>query len=496
MRIQRRGLTLRWISIALILFAVILLTLQLISFSRSRGTYPRGMEIANVPVAGFNREQATERLLEVYNRQLELYYHEGIIHMDPAIIGFQLNLESMLATADLVRIGGSFWNDFWDYLWGNQELPEPVPLDASYSESTLRSYLIDEIGARYDQPAIPSRPQAGTLNFEPGTPGMSIDVDTAVFQIENALFSPTNRKVHLSLEQAAAGRPSFQNLEILLKQSLDIAGFDGVASVYLLDLQTAQEIQFIYSNGVDYPTRPDLAFSASSIIKIPIMVSAYRRLGDNPSPEAIKLLGEMIELSGNDPADWLMEQFIDANRGPLVVTEDMRMLGLENTFLAQHFRLGSPLLAYIQTPANSRTDINTNPDPGNQTTASDIGMLLADIYQCAEYGGGALLAVFPNEITQQECRDMIDTLDRNNFPNLLEAGAPDGIRIAHKHGFVTDGFGSTRSLGDAGIVYTPSGNYILVIYFDHPVQLIWDSASTLFASLAKAVYNYYNIPSS
>jgi len=32
----------------------------------------------------------------------------------------------------------------------------------------------------------------------------------------------------------------------------------------------------------------------------------------------------MIELSGNDPADWLMEQFIDANRGPLVVTEDMR----------------------------------------------------------------------------------------------------------------------------------------------------------------------------
>jgi len=121
-------------------------------------------------------------------------------------------------------------------------------------------------------------------------------------------------------------------------------------------------------------------------------------------------------------------------------------------------------------------------------------MLLADIYQCAEFGGGALMAVFPGEITQQECRDMIDTLDRNNYPNLLEAGSPDGVRIAHKHGFVTDGFGATLSIGDAGIVYTPSGSYILVIYFDHPIHLIWDPASTLFANLARAVYNYYNIP--
>jgi beta-lactamase class A len=454
------------------------------------------MEIAGVPVGGFNREDASERLLEAYNTQVELYYRDGIIHMDPAVIGFQLNLESMLATADIIRIGGPFWNEFWDYLWGNQEEPESVPLDASYSETGLRSYLTDEIGARYDQPATPSRPQVGTVVFEPGTPGTSIDVDTAVFQIENALFSPTDRRVNLSLKQTSAGRPSFQNLEIMLKQTLDIAGFDGVASVYLLDLQTAQEIHFIYNNGVDYPTRPDLALSASSIIKIPIMVSAYRHIGDNPSPEALKLIGEMIELSGNDPADWLMEQFIDANRGPLVITEDMRKLGLEDTFLAQHFRLGSPLLALIQTPANLRPDISTNPDPGNQTTTSDIGMLLADIYQCAEFGGGALLAVFPDEITQQECQDMIDTLDRNYYPNLLEAGAPDGIRIAHKHGYVTDGFGATLSIGDAGIIYTPSGNYILVMYFDHPVQLIWDSASTLFANLAKAIYNYFNIPTS
>lgn len=496
MRIQRRSSILRWVSVGFILFAIVLLTFQLIAFSRSRSTYPRGMKIAGVPVGELDRAQATERLLEAYNRPVELIYNNGIIHTDPAVVGFQLNLESMLATADLTRIGGPFWNEFWDYLWGNQTTPEPVPLDATYSETTLRSYLTDEIGARYDHPATPSRPQVGTVNFVPGTSGVSIDLDTAVFQIENALFSPTNRRVTLALEQSQPRRPSLQNLETFLKQTMDLAGFDGVASVYLLDLQTAQEIHFIYKNRIDYPTWPDVAFSGSSIIKIPIMVSAYRHIGENPSPEALKLLGEMIELSGNDPADWLMEQFIDPTRAPLEVTEDMRKLGLESTILTQLFRPTSSPLAFIQTPANTRTDINTNPDPVNQTTTSEIGMLLADIYQCAEFGGGALLAVFPNEITQQECLEMIATLDRNHYPNLLEAGAPDGIRIAHKHGYVTDGFGATLTIGDAGIVYTPSGNYILAIYFDHPIQLIWEPMSTLFANLAKAVYNYYNIPTS
>ncbi len=105
-------------------------------------------------------------------------------------------------------------------------------------------------------------------------------MDRAVVQVEQALFSPTRRVVNLPLEQQNPGRPAFGNLEILLKQILDVAEFDGIAGLYLLDLQTSQEIHFVYTNKVDYPTNPDLAFTASSVIKIPILVAAYSQIND------------------------------------------------------------------------------------------------------------------------------------------------------------------------------------------------------------------------
>lgn len=491
---KRIGSAFAIISVVILITAIILLTYMLIAFSRSRSTYPLNMNIADVPVGGLSREQAGQRLLEAYNLPVELHYREAVIHLDPAVINFELNLESMLATADYVRIGGQFWTEFWDFLWATPKEEVEIPLDASYSEQLLRNYLVDDVGARYDKPAIPAQPQVGSVSFTPGTPGTTIDVDRAVSQIEIALFSPLNRVVPLTLRTSEPERPSFANLEILLKQLLDGANFDGIAGIYLQDMQTSQEVHFIYSKGQDYPVDPDLPFSASSIIKIPIMVSAYTRLGEDPHPEALNLLEGMIVESGNDPADWLIEQFIDQNRGPLLVTDDMRALGLENTFLAGHFRIGSPLLATYTSPAQTRTDLVTDPDPYNQTTVSDIGMLLTDLYHCGEFGGGTLIAVFPNKITQQECRNMIDLMTKNNLPILIRSGVPTSTRVAQKFGWVSKyPTGEILTIGDAAIVYTPSGDYVLVVYFDHPVQLVWDPNNALFMELSQAVYNYYTV---
>jgi hypothetical protein len=492
-RARRSGSIFTWISVIFIITAIILLAVELISFSRSRTTYPANMQIASVPVGGLTREQAAQRLLEAYNVAVELHYNDAIIHLDPAVVDFELNLESMLATADYTRIGGQFWNEFWNYLWANPSEAAEIPLDANYSEQLLRSYLTDEVSARYDQPSTPAQPQAGSPNFIPGVSGTTIDIDRAVAQIEAALFSPTNRVVDLVLQTSNPARPSFANLEILLKQLLDTADFDGTAAVYIVDLQTLQEIHFIYNNKQEYPTDPDLAFSAMSLIKIPIMVSVYARLGDDPNPEALNLLNGMIVESGNDPADWVMEQFIDPGTGPLLVTEDMQALGLENTFLGAYFRPPLVVLRRYITPAQSRTDLNTDPDIVNQTTASDIGMLMTDIYQCAQSGGGALLAVFPDEITQQECQDMLDLMSLNNEPFLIRGGLPADTRIAQKFGYIADATGAVLTIGQAAIVYTPSGNYLQVIFFSHPVQLVWDPNNILYGQLSEAVYNYFTI---
>ena len=206
----------------------------------------------------------------------------------------------------------------------------------------------------------------------------------------------------------------------------------------------------------------------------------------------MNLLKKMIVESGNDPADWVMERVIHPTTAPLEITEDMQALGLDNTFLAGEFGLGSPLLKVYKTPANQREDLFTDPDLYNQSTPSDMGMLLEDIYLCADNGQGPFKAIFGDEITQSECQTMIDYLSQNKMPSLLEAGVPDVSEVAHKHGWVTGFDGIMNTLGDAGIIFSPSGDYVLVIFLYHPVQLIWDNTSTLVGQLSAAVYNFYN----
>jgi len=484
---------LRWFSVFFLLAAVGLTSFELVSFSRARSVFAPEQVIAGVPVGGLDRQQAAQRLIEAYDLPVELRYGEAVIHLDPSVVDFQLDLEAMLAAAEMQRAQQSFWLDFWDYLWGRATPVAEIPLRATFSEQRLRVYLQQEIATRYDTPPIPARPIIGTVTFEPGKPGTVLDVDAAIPLIARALNSLNNRTVVLPVISRTASRPAFQNLEILLKQTIDLSGFDGLTGLYLLDLQNMAEIHFGYRQLQNIPVVPtDIAFTASSIIKIPIMVSVFRRLGDQPDSETMKLISDMIDKSGNEAADWLMDRVIASNRSPLAVGEDMRAAGLPNTFLAGYFYAGAPLLEVVKTPANQRTDVFTDPDPYSQTTPSDMGMLLQDIYLCAENGGGSLLAVFPGEITQEECRQMIEYLANNKIGVLIEAGVPDGTRVAHKHGWVSVN-GIINTIGDAGIVYTPGGNYVLVVFLYHPQQLIWEPASKLIADLSRAVYNYYNI---
>lgn len=482
---------LTWLAVFFLVAAALFSTLQFINFSRLRTTYPANMEIAEVPVGGLNRQQAAQRLLQAYSLPVELRYDDQAILFEPSICGFDLDLESMLAAADLERTKNSFWVGFWDYLWGRRINSISIPLRADFSESRLRTYLVDEISSRYDKPPSPAVPQPGTVNFSAGTYGTVLDLDTAVLLIDNAMKSVKSRSVNLPRRQTSPTRPSLQNLETLLLQTIDLTGFDGLVGMYMMNITTLEEIHFAYQNGSKISTNPDVAFTSGSIVKIPIMISIFKRIDEDEDPETLNLLGKMIIESGNDPADWVMERVIHPNTAPIEVTKDMQALGLENTFLAGEFGLGSPLLKVYKTPANQREDVSTDPDRYNQSTPSDIGMLLEDIYLCAANGQGTFKAVFGDEITQSECQIMIDYLSQNKMPFLLEAGVPDVTVVAHKHGWVSyDGI--MQTLGDAGIIFSPGGDYILVIFVYHPQQLIWDNASFLVGQLSAAIYNFYN----
>ena len=489
---------LRGISITFLSTAIVITISGLIGYSRARNNYPGGMTIGGVQVGGVNPQIASERVLQVYSSPVEVQYGQAIIQIDPSVVGFEPDMDSMIAAADLARTGDAFWLGFWNYLWNRDPEPIEIPLSASIDEDRLVAYLQNEISARYDEPPTPAQPIPGSTTFSLGEPGRVLDVPRAVRLIEDALRSPTNRTVLLTYQQTSAAHPTMQNLEILLQQNILVAEFDGVMGLYLFDLQNGQEIHFAMNQEEVIPVNPDVAFTASSTVKIPIMVSYFIKYGSAALNESSSnQILDMIRKSENPPADRLMES-LDSFRGPLVVTDDMKKIGLENTFLAGYFcsaEAPCPLLQQINTPANSRNDVSTDPDVFNQTTPSDTGMLLADIYQCAETSGGALIAAFPETINSEICKQMIGFLAADKIGVLIEAGVPEGTRVAHKHGWISEpSSGVIKNISDAAIVYTPGGNYVLVIYAYHPVQTIWEPVSTLFAQLSQAVYNFYNLP--
>ncbi len=490
MSLRGSSLYLRGVSLVFILLTAVVTVVQVVQYSVSRANYPPDMTIGNVPVGGLDPQSAAQRLLQVYALPVEIRYGDAVIDLDPSLIGFQLDTESMLAAADLQRTGASFWGGFWDYLWNRRSPARQIPLVSAYSEARLRAYLQDEISARYDQPPTPAQPIPGTANFTPGTPGQSMDIDRAVALIETALESPDQRSVVLASQSTAAGRPSLETLQILLKQLIEQSGFDGLVDLYFLNLQTQETIHFAYEAGQDISVNPDIAFTAASTIKIPIMVSVIRHFNSQISADIDAQLKDMIARSDNIASDSLMVA-IDPGRGPLVVTETMQQLGLENTFISMYFAPGSFELQHFTTPANSRLDITTDPDTFSQTTPSEMGVLLEDIYLCSETGGGSLMAAFPGQIDQAACQQMIQYLQEDKLGALIQGGVPEGTIVAHKHGWDIN----MNQFSDSGIIYTPGGNYILTIYVYHPVQALWDIVSPLYAELSRAVYNYFNLPS-
>jgi hypothetical protein len=273
--------------------------LQLIEYSRLRAGFPSGTKIAGIAVGGLDQEGAAERVEQAYSTSIELIYKDQFFQVKPSQIGFEIYMESMIAAADQQRVQQPFWLGFWDYLWNKTPNAGDTPLVSNVDENRLRVYLMDEVASRYDQVPETSIPLAGTVNFQYGKPGYELDVDKSIPIVERALQSATDRTASLIVNEVAPSRPSLNNLEILIKQMLDKANFEGLTEIYILDLENRQELNFAYNNSKDI--EPGIAFSAWSTIKIPIMVSIFKAL-DEPTPTyAQSLMEQMIEISGDTP---------------------------------------------------------------------------------------------------------------------------------------------------------------------------------------------------
>ena len=132
MRNRNTNTILRGVSILFLIGAFVLTVVSLITYSRQRTGYPAGMTIAGVPVDGLSPAEASQRLLEVYTSPIEVKYNDAVFHIDPGAVGFSVDIETMLAAADLTRTGGSFWGGFWDFLWNRAPSETQIPVSYTH----------------------------------------------------------------------------------------------------------------------------------------------------------------------------------------------------------------------------------------------------------------------------------------------------------------------------------------------------------------------------
>lgn len=470
----------QWIVVTFIVAVVAFLLYSVYQYGSFRQYYPAGLTIAGVEVGGLTEEQAAELISNRYlDADIIIYHGENSVAVNPSRAEFQLDLETMLNQADYQRVQQDFWAGFWGFLWNRPIEVAPIELRATHNPTALRNVL-QTIASGFDTPAQPAQPVPTSLSFQYGDPGIETDIDASLPDVEAALYRPTGREAHLHLGSVNPARPDINILARLLVNHLQDQGFDGVASIFILDLQSGEEVRI----------EAGAAMSGIDLVKLPIAVEAFRTLESSPSISQTQYLNETLTSMEGDGAIRLLDLVAgqdDPFLGADIVTESLWRLGLRNTFIATPYDMQNrPGLSTYETPANSLEVKLTSPDPGMQTTAEDMGTLLAMIYYCAQQNGGALRAAYPDQITQVECQELQTIMESNKIGSLIEEGVPPDVPVAHRHGWVGD------THGDAGIIFSPGGDYVLVMMFYKPEWLPWEVSSPLMAQISQATYNYFN----
>ncbi|MCA9936474.1 MAG: serine hydrolase [Ardenticatenaceae bacterium] len=473
----------QWLTVSIMVAGAIFLVYKIYQYAGSRTYLPTGLTIAAVDVGGMTPEEASDILTNRYiEAPIVLYHGEDSFDVSPTEVEFTLDLETMLSEADFQRTQQDFWAGFWGFLWGRPVEVQPIELRATHKREALRDVL-DRISVIVDLPPQPPQPVPATLTFQYGVAGTTIDKEASFADIEAALYRPSNREARLIVEPVNPERPSINLLARLLTNHLQ--NFEqttgGIASIFIMDLATGEEVSI----------NANVPLSGMDMLKVPIVLETYNVLDRNPTLRQRELISDTLvlrpdNLSANELLNVIAGEE-NPSLGTNLVTAALQRIGLQNTFIiAPYDSQGRPGVNTPQTPANTAEGIPTDPDPLMQTTAEDMGVLLSMIYYCADGQGGTLLAAFPDTLTQGECQAILDEMTLNKTGSLLEEGVPEDVPIAHRHGWVRD------THGDAGIVFSPAGDYVVVAFLYQPEWLEWVTSSPLLADISLATYNFFN----
>ncbi len=451
----------------------VLLAPSFIRYRRGAGVVPPGVRLGGLEINGGSEAEVIQGLQRIFEDPAVLYYDDQRIILRPQTVGFTIDAEAMLQEARQYATLPRLVRFLIGRAIDRPPPPVDVPLRYTVDWVALDNWLAD-VGTGFDREPGAPKPVVETLSIVPGKPGLALDLPTSRERVIGALTSARDRSAHLAVQETLPLPVDMDALAELLKARLD--QFPGIASVYVHHIPTGKEIAI----------NADVAYAGMSTMKIAILAQLYRKLDHPPGVETTKLITETTSLSGNFSANLLLGIIDDGSpdAGVQILNESLRKMGLKNTFMATPYDRKHVTPPHVVTEANSRTDVNTRPDPYMQTTPRDMGTMLQMLVECSQ-GGGTLLAAYPDQYTSAECQQALDFLALNEVTALLTSGVPAGTRVVHKHGYVAD------THGDVAAIWGPDGPYILGLFLYRPPWLEWAISDGTMRDISQAVWNYF-----
>jgi beta-lactamase class A len=225
--------------------------------------------------------------------------------------------------------------------------------------------------------------------------------------------------------------------------------YSGIYALYIIRL----------GNGSRYGVNEEDVLQAASLIKLPVMIAAYKEA------EAGSLnLDEKYTLKASDKVAGAGSLYGKPVGFEVTYRELLRLMGKQSDNTA--FRILTNTLGEekIIDSMESIGMLNTSLSE-NTTTPSDIGGLFESLYN-------------GNLINEKNKEELLEFLTDTVFESWVSEGVPDDVRVAHKFGR------ETHVVNDAGVVLGDQP-YVIVVMGD---KIIEREADELIPKISRMVY--------
>ncbi len=293
---------------------------------------------------------------------------------------------------------------------------------------------------------------AGYVYFRqsPVPPATSLDLTAS----QSAHITTTKPPIHLTPPAGSTG------LSAAVASAL--SGSHGTYAVVIKNLKT----------GESYTQNDQQEFESASLYKLWVMGTAIDQIENGNLSQDDILSRDVSYLNNEFNIDPDEAELADGTVTMSVSDAINQMIIESNNYDAFLLvdRIGLPTIAaWLSQNSFSKSSIGVG-DSSPTTTASDTAIFLEKLYD------GKLANKVDTDL-------MIATLKNQQLNWKLPEYIPQSVAIAHKTGEL-DSFSH-----DAGIVYGPSGDYIIVVLSDSADP---DLANERIALISKNVYHYFN----